>query len=143
VGKDGKVNPDVRTLNPPGAMNNMAQYVLYGSIAFAARRTAKYSQDVVNVIDTFFLNPDTKMNPNVKFGQVVRGLGPDGKKGTFTGILDIRGIVKVINGIFILKSGGSAEWTNAKDQQMRDWVLEYSSWLRESDIGVVTATRPK
>lgn len=142
VGRDGKVNPDVRTLNGPSAINNVGQYSIYGSIAFATKRTTKYSQDVVNAIDYFFLNPDTKMNPNVNYGQIVRGEGPKGKKGTFTGVLDIRGVVKVINSIFILKSGGSADWTNTRDQGMRDWILEYSTWLQESDIGKVTATRP-
>ncbi|RXW24795.1 hypothetical protein EST38_g1062 [Candolleomyces aberdarensis] len=120
----------------------MSQYALYGSIAFATKRTAKYSQDVVNVIDTFFLHPSTKMDPNVNYGQMVRGTGPEGKKGTFTGVLDIRGIVKVINAILILKSGGSAEWTNSKDQDMRSWVSEYARWLEESDIGVMASTRP-
>ena len=121
----------------------MSQYALYGSIAFVTKRTAKYSQDVANAIDTFFLQPTTKMDPNVNFGQMVRGSGPEGKKGTFTGILDVRGIVKVINAILILKSGGSAEWTNSKDQDMRNWVSEYARWLEESDIGAVTSTRPK
>ncbi|KAJ2928935.1 hypothetical protein H1R20_g8291, partial [Candolleomyces eurysporus] len=142
VGRDGKVNPDVRDLTGPAAINTMSQYALYGSIAFATKRTAKYSQDVVNAIDIFFLYPSTKMNPNVNYGQMVRGNGPEGKKGTFTGVLDIRGIVKVINAILILKSGGSAEWTNSKDEDMRSWVSDYTRWLEDSDIGAMASTRP-
>lgn len=137
------MNPIVRTLGGPGAINTMAQYVIYASIAFATNRSVKYSQGVVNAIDAFFLNPDSNMRPNVNFGQLVRGPGPEGRRGTFTGVLDIRGIVKVINGIFILKSGGSAEWDTAKDQDMRNWVQSYAQWLQESDIGGITASRPK
>jgi hypothetical protein len=143
IGRDGKVNPDVRSLNGPGAINSVGQFALYGSIAFATNRNVMYSQGVVKAIDTFFLDPTSKMNPNVNFGQMVRGPGPEHQNGTFTGILDIRGLVKVINGIFILKSGGSSEWNNAKDQDMRSWVQEYARWLEESKIGGVTATRPK
>lgn len=143
ITKDGKVNPDVRTLKGPASINAVSQYALYGSIAYAAKAESKYSQGVANAIDTFFLNPDSKMNPNMNYGQVVRGPGPDGQKGTFTGILDLRGVVKIVNSIFVLKSGASADWTNARDQAMHNWFMEYIMWLEESDIGKVTASRPK
>ncbi|TFK30586.1 hypothetical protein FA15DRAFT_699030 [Coprinopsis marcescibilis] len=142
VGRDGQINPDVRKLNGPGAINAISQYVLYGSISVAANKSSKHARGVVNAIDTFFLSPSTAMNPNMNFGQIVRGPGPEGSSGTFTGILDLRGLGKVVNGLMVLKSLGIPEWTTAKDQSMRSWVSRYTQWLTQSDIGKMSATRP-
>ncbi|KJA25740.1 hypothetical protein HYPSUDRAFT_37189 [Hypholoma sublateritium FD-334 SS-4] len=142
VGRDGQVNPDVRDLNGPDAINDASQAVIYNAIAYALEGTSTYSKNVANLINTFFLAPDTKMNPNMNFGQIVRGPGPDGVSGTFTGILDLRGIVKIINGIAIIKAAGSPDWTQVFEQQMKAWLTDYVNWLKTSSIGQITASRP-
>lgn len=83
------------------------------------------------------------MNPNMNFGQGVRGPGPDGQKGTFTGVLDLRGIVKIINAIMILKASGSPDWTKGRDTALETWMKQYADWLQSSDIGKMSAARPK
>ena len=83
------------------------------------------------------------MNPNVQFGQVVRGPGPSGRTGTFTGVLDLRGLVKVVNGIAVLKANGSPDWDAIRDKAMLSWAAEYTQWLTSSDIGKKTASRAK
>lgn len=111
VGRDGQVNPDVRDLNGPDGKHfdvlkechELDKQVLLG-----------------------------KMNPNMNFGQIVRGPGPDGFSGTFKGVLDLRGIVKIINGIAIVKAAGSPDWTQAFDQQMLFWLTDHVSWLKAS-----------
>lgn len=140
---DGQVNPDVRTLNGPDAINNVAQAVIYSAVAYALTRSSVHSQNVAKWIKAFFLDSATKMNPNMNFGQVVRGSGPDGISGTFTGVLDLRGLVKITNAIAIVKSAESPDWTQDLDQQMRSWVSNYDNWLSTSTIGMKTATRPK
>ncbi|KAH6917239.1 alginate lyase-domain-containing protein [Coprinopsis sp. MPI-PUGE-AT-0042] len=142
VGRDGKVNPDVRTLNGPGAINAVGQFILYACIASAADKTSKHALAAANAIDTFFLSSATGMHPNMRYGQVVRGPGPAGITGTFTGILDLRGLVKVLNGILILKTLGHASWTSQRESAMQSWTLQYSQWLADSDIGKKTGSRP-
>ncbi|KAF9480081.1 chondroitin AC/alginate lyase [Pholiota conissans] len=142
VARDGQVNPDVRTLNGPDAINDVAQAVLYSAVAFALTRTSIYSVNVAKWIKGFFLDSATKMNPNMNFGQIVRGPGLDGVSGTFTGILDLRGLVKIANAVAIIKAANSPDWTPGQDQQMRSWSLDYSDWLMTSPIGMKTATRP-
>lgn len=83
------------------------------------------------------------MHPNVQYGQVVRGPGPAGSIGTFTGILDLRGLVKVLNGILVLKTLGHSSWTARRESAMQSWTSQYSRWLAESDIGKKTGSRPK
>ncbi|KAF8640713.1 hypothetical protein AX17_000366 [Amanita inopinata Kibby_2008] len=140
--RDGIVNPEVRSIHGPGAMNNAGQAIIYNAVAYAVSRTSKYAQNVAFFIDTFFLNTDTRMNPSVEYGQIVRGPGPKGRLGTFTGILDLRGTVKIVNGISILRAAGSADWSDTKQDLMEDWMSRYASWLSNSEIGKVTASRP-
>lgn len=140
---DGRVNPDVRSLSGPGAINDLSETAIYNAIAYAISDSTICSKNFARLIDTFFLNESTRMYPNMNYGQIVRGPLPSGSLGTFTGILDLRGLVKVINGILIIKEKQSQDWTSARDQSMNTWVKQYIEWLAESDIGKEAASRPK
>ncbi|KAF8912813.1 alginate lyase-domain-containing protein [Gymnopilus junonius] len=140
--RDGAVNPDVRTLKGPEAINSASQAVIYNAVAFALQKSSSYSKSAADIIETFFLNQTTKMNPNVQFGQIVRGPGQSGQDGTFTGVLDLRGLVKVVNGISILKAAGSPDWNETRHQGMASWASDYSEWLATSEVGKITASRP-
>ncbi|KAJ6574913.1 alginate lyase-domain-containing protein [Mycena capillaripes] len=144
VVRDGKVNPDVRTLNGPAAINGASQSILFNAMAGVLQKNSEptaYFKNVAGFINAFFIAASTAMSPNMAFGQVVRGPGPDGKKGTFTGILDLRGIVKICNAICILKAVGSPQWTKHIDEAMDDWMRRYLSWLTTSDLGKSTADK--
>lgn len=92
-------------------------------------------------LEHFYLNSESRMNPNMNYGQVARG--PNSQFGTFTGILDGRGHVKVVNGIAIMKALKNPDWTHGRDQEMMNWMSAYLNWLKTSDIGKKTASRPK
>ncbi|KAL4268134.1 dermatan-sulfate isomerase family protein [Pleurotus pulmonarius] len=136
VVRDGKVNPDVRKLKGPPSIQSVSQATLFNALASqfssSASSSSSYIQNVNNFINVFFLDPKTAMNPNVNFGQMVRGPGDQGQKGTFTGILDIRGIVKIVNALLILRTGvrkGSdisqgEDDMQAVDGAMRGWVSQ-------------------
>lgn len=83
------------------------------------------------------------MNPNVNFGQIVRGPGENGRTGTFTGILDLRGVVKIVNSISIFKALNSADWSKDRDNALISWFSQYITWLSTSDIGKKAGSRPK
>ncbi|KAH9946788.1 chondroitin AC/alginate lyase [Amylocystis lapponica] len=139
--QDGKVNPDVRTLPDSPAIVSVSQSVLYNSVAYVLQKTSVFSQNAAGFIDTFFLAPATAMHPNMNFGQLVRGPGKDNQVGTFTGILDLRGLVKIVNAIQMLKSVQSPDWTPVRDKAMSDWMTQYTTWLTGSPIGQETASK--
>jgi hypothetical protein len=130
-------------LNGPSAITGASQSVLYNAIAYALKGSSESSQNAVSFIHSFFLDPDTKMNPNLAYGQVVRGPGKEGQSGTFTGILDLRGLVKVVNAIMVLKAAKSDDWTQGMDAAMHDWMAQYSAWIEGSSLGRSTSSRPK
>ena len=122
----------------------MSQAVLYNAIAYAIEKSSRaYSQNVAKFIDTFFLSPSTGINPNMNFGQQVRGPGKEHQMGTWTGILDMRGLVKVVNAINMLKAAGSSDWTAAREKAMTNWMRSYVSWLENSALGKQLAKKGK
>lgn len=50
VQKDGQVNPDVRALNGPDAINDLAQAVIYNAVAYGIKRTSTYAKANVNMV---------------------------------------------------------------------------------------------
>lgn len=142
VTRDGQVNPDVRTLQGPAAINSASESIIYNAISQAFTGTSECDQVVAYFIDFFFLKPETKMNPNMNFGQMVRGPGPQGRIGDFAGILDMRGIVNVVNACKICMRLVSTPRINAVFDGYRNWLSLYAAWLRDSDIGKAAATRP-
>jgi hypothetical protein len=83
------------------------------------------------------------MTANVNYGQVVRGIGPEHQKGTFTGVLDMRGMVKVANAILALKTAQSPDWDAKRDGALKAWVKEYTNWLETNPIAKKTASSAK
>ena len=49
-----------------------------------------YGQHAVSLIVAFFIDNDTKMNPNVDYGQVIRGAKNPSGKGRAEGIISTR-----------------------------------------------------
>jgi len=84
--RDGLFNPDGRLINNIGHFSNLADAVIYNVIAWVLTNyTSAYSQNAVRFIHAWFLDPRTRMNPNLKYSQMDRG--PRGQLGAHTGIL--------------------------------------------------------
>ncbi|KAJ7450854.1 chondroitin AC/alginate lyase [Mycena latifolia] len=130
VFRDGQVNPDRTTINDFQSFFNLSDAVLYNALAstFQNQSSSVYSQNVVKFINTWFLDADTAMNPNLNYAQMNRG--PNGQTGEYTGILDLRGFAKIASGILILRKSGNTDWTADIDSKMVAWCTTYINWLQ-------------
>ena len=141
--KDGDRNPDLVLLEKGQTLVPMAQSSLYNAFAYVLSSSKPiFAQRAVLFIDTWFLNPATVMNPNLRFGQVVRG-PPGTQEGSFMGVLDARSFVQVINAVMVLKLTKAPDWTIAREQTMLKWVLDYTHWMIHSDQGRKSGMSPK
>ncbi|KAJ7641334.1 chondroitin AC/alginate lyase [Roridomyces roridus] len=129
VNRDGQFNPDRLTINDIGAFFNVSDSVLYNALAFSFQNESSsiYSQRIANFMDVWFINPDTRMNPNLNYAQMARG--PNGQVGQHTGVLDLKGMAKVASGILILRKRNCTDWTDELDSG------EYITWLETNKIG--------
>lgn len=78
-------NPDRLLVNDTGHFQAMADAVFYNTLAWVLTGSSEYSANAARFINTWFINPDTAMTPNLQYAQIHRG--PDGQNGTHTGIL--------------------------------------------------------
>ncbi|KAL0945911.1 hypothetical protein HGRIS_012194 [Hohenbuehelia grisea] len=127
--RDGLFNPDGRLINDVGNFQDLSDAVLYNSIAHALSNSSssEWSKNAVNFVRTWFLDEETRMLPNLDYAQMIRG--PGDRKGSRTGVLDLKGMTKITSGLLILRKGNSSDWTPDLDGQMNAWTKEYITWL--------------
>jgi len=125
IRKDGKTNPSSQTDQVDRRrLAKMIRQVRYLALAYYFTEKEAYAKKGVEIIDTWFINESTSMNPNLKYAQLIPG-----KKGKNSfGILDGRGIgIYVLDAVKILKT--SKFWNSDKESKFNLWVNRYLEWL--------------
>ena len=77
----------------------------------------------------WFLDPATRMNPHLTFGQYIPGIN----QGRGIGIIETRSLADMLDGIVLISS--SPAWTRADEDGLQGWMRRYLSWLIESTHG--------
>jgi hypothetical protein len=132
IHKDGRWGPTVATTGDLTAWANTWQAVSNLTLAWYYTGNSGYAQRAELFLRTWFLNSATKMNPNMKFGQVV----PCTTTGRKEGVLEMsQALTQVIDGLAILDSGAPG-WTAADQSGMRAWLTSYLKWSTTSSIGI-------
>ncbi|MCL1822315.1 MAG: alginate lyase family protein, partial [Prolixibacteraceae bacterium] len=94
IHKDGQSNPELRNYdrNPLG---DMAGAVNTLALAYFYSGDERYAEKAVDFLRVWFLNEDTKMNPNLKYAQFVPGVNDN--KGRSFGLIDTYSFVDMLN----------------------------------------------
>ena len=125
VRRDGQTNPN-RFLSNKAALNSMCDAVFtLGTAAFLLDEP-RYAQRAARIVNTWFVNPRTRMEPNLEFAQAIPGT-VDGRP---AGLVEGRVLIRAIQGMEFLAQTGA--W-DAKDQlAVHKWFDEYLRWLTDS-----------
>jgi hypothetical protein len=134
INRDGKVNPESREGTDHNALGHMCSEVETLALAYRLTKHEPYAAKAVEVAKVWFLDPATKMNPNLEYGQGV----PVRSTGRGTGIIDTVGLIKVVQSIGGLE--GSPAWTPEIQKGMKAWFRAYLDWLLKSKNGLSEAT---
>lgn len=136
VRKDGEINPESR--------NNFTDFVEFGNFittvqtlsnAYYYSGDLKYAIKNIELINVWFLSEDTKMNPNLNYGQYV----PGESEGRCFGIIEFDKILEVLKFLEIAKDKNILDKNT--DEEMFNWLTEYSNWLKNSKLGIEESTR--
>jgi hypothetical protein len=128
IRRDGHANPD-RFLANKNTLNAMSDAVFtLGSAGFLLDNQ-QYAQRAARVINAWFVNSKTRMNPSLEYAQAI----PGSVTGRPEGILDGRVFIRAIQGMEFLAATGS--W-DAKDQAaVHRWFEDYLHWLTHTKTG--------
>lgn len=130
IRKDGVVNPEIDKLDRI-PLSKFTRNVYTLSLAYYLTGDEKYASKAVENLRIWFINKDTKMNPNMNFGQTIPG--HNNGKGRGEGVLDGYSFVEMLEGVELLKS--SKKFTKSDRDALNSWFGTYLDWMLTSEIG--------
>lgn len=130
IRKDGQRNPELDKLDR-NRLGEMSKGVISLSLAYYFSNDEKYASKAVDNLRKWFLNKDTRMNPNLNFGQYIPG--HNNNMGRPEGIIDAYSFVEMLDAVQLLSA--SSTMTKKDMDELKNWFSEYLDWLLTSEIG--------
>lgn len=131
--RDGDRNPSVDSVPDKANLVNVINWSQELAYAYYFTGNPAYATKATAIISTWFLDPATRMDPNLKYAQGV----PGASTGQPGGIIDAADLPKVVDAAGLLT--GSAAWTTADAGSLTSWFAAYLSWLQTSANGKAEA----
>lgn len=132
VRKDGKVNPASKNDQSDGVrLADFTARVQSLTQAWYFSGEQKYADKAASLLRTWFIDPNSRMNPNLNFAQGVPGIAA----GRNAGVLDGRYFsTRIVDAILLLH--GNPAWKATDDQAMHQWMSDYLDWLRTNKLAL-------
>ncbi len=125
---DGETNPD-NFNEHRRILREMRTNVVYLTAAQKLCGDVKYAQKAAQWLREFFLEPQTRMNPNLSYAQSIPGVCT----GRGIGIIDTLHLVDPTAAIPLLSSSGAL--SNTEKESLQNWFRAYLEWLFTSENG--------
>lgn len=127
--KDGVRNPE-RFTGHKESMNRMYGAVFSLSLADYFLDDAAAGERAAELLKVWFIDPDTRMNPHLNYGQAIRNR----TTGRGVGIIETRHLGKLMEALKLLKTTGHLK--PEIETGLKHWVSDYLNWLTTSKIGL-------
>jgi hypothetical protein len=129
IRKDGQRNPEISKIVDHENIFKLTDAVATLGLAYAVTGRDDYATQAARLVRVWFLDPATRMNPHLNFGQGIPGINT----GRGIGIIETRGLPDLLDGVTLLH--GSKAWTAADQAGLEGWMRQYVQWLVESPYG--------
>ena len=97
--------------------------------AFLLTRDSNYIDHATRQLRAWFVDPDTRMNPNLEYAQAIFGVS----QGRGIGIIDTLHLVEVVRALRALEAARAL--APATINPIRAWFAEYVNWMANSRNG--------
>lgn len=137
VRRDGERVPGTRMYEPDSDKYDRTrlQRVFDDSLTLAlAHRTTgenAYAKHAAEIIRRFFIDPETRMNPHLKYGQV--RMGHNGNEGAPTGLIEMKDFYFLLDAARLLHE--DAALPDKDIEAFKAWLEPYLEWLITSPQG--------
>ncbi len=129
IRKDGQTNPEVKEYKDKEYMPQLCSEVHTLALAYYFTGERLYATHAALLVRVWFLDTATRMNPNLNYGQAIKGV----TTGRGAGMIDTRHFVKLIDALGLLH--GSPDWKEKDQQGMKQWFRDFLLWMQTSKIG--------
>jgi Alginate lyase len=128
INRDGESNPD-NFFQHRIVMRQLRDAVAALAAAYKITGEDRYVVKAVTLLRVFFLDPKTRMNPNLQFAQAVPGLS----SGRSWGIIDGLHLAEIPFAIRVMQT--SSSFPPEVTAGLRQWFREMSEWMMTSENG--------
>lgn len=130
VRDDGRINPSSKTDDTDSErLVHFSDDIRALALAAFYSGDAKYAQKANTLLQTWFLDKSTRMNPNLDYAQAIPGI----VNGRGIGIIDTRVLIDVADSIVLLHNAKTVSDRDFKRYQR--WYADYTRWLQTSHNG--------
>jgi hypothetical protein len=129
VQRDGQTNPE-NFVAYRHAMIRFSKLVGNLTSAYLLTKDRKYIDAALIHIRSWFIDEETRMNPNLLYAQAIKGI----TTGRGIGIIDTIHLIEVVQSLIIMEEHGLL---SAEDVEgTKRWVSEYLTWLTTHPNGI-------
>ncbi len=128
INRDGETNPE-NFIAHRDAMRDLRDAVAALGAAWLATGDETYPAKAAELLRVFFLDPATRMNPNLNYAQAIPGVTP----GRGIGIIDTLHLIEIPKAVQTMET--SDAFTPELSEGLRTWFRDYAKWMTESKNG--------
>ena len=138
VRRDGEVNPASKDHQSDGVrLARFSADLQTLALAWYFSGDRRYAEKAQSMARTWFIDPATRMNPNLNYAQGVPGIAP----GRHTGVLDGRYFAtRVVDALLLLQN--SPGWRAQDQAALHTWFSDYLQWLQHSKLAQAERDTP-
>ncbi len=129
IQKDGISNPELNKFDR-NRLSEMAYAVYRLSLAYYFSGEEQYAKKATELLRTWFINKNTKMNPNLRYAQHIPGVA----EGRCYGVLDAYSFVDMLDGVQLLEK--SKSFTAKDSKQLKAWFSQFAKWLQVNPMAL-------
>jgi hypothetical protein len=129
IRKDGLTNPANFTTHRE-ALIRFSQISGALASAYVLTNDKKYAEKLALHLKAWFVNQDTKMNPNLLYAQAIKGVAT----GRGIGIIDTVHLVEVTKALKVIEN--SSALSKAELEAIKLWFRNYLNWITTHEYGI-------
>jgi len=129
VQRDGMTNPE-NFVEHRRALMRFSVQVPALTAAWLITGKSEYSDKAAEHIRAWFIDEDTRMNPNLQYAQAIKGIST----GRGIGIIDTVHLVEIAKSVEVLENSKSLSASDLAT--VRRWFTDYLQWMTTSKNGL-------
>lgn len=129
IRRDGERNPELKKISDHDNMGRMGEDSRNLALAYYLTGNTAYADRASLLLRTWFLDPATRMNPNLEFGQGIPGINT----GRGIGLIETRAFLSAVDAVGLIH--GAKTWSDMDQKNMQSWLGQFLNWMQTSEKG--------